>query len=1511
MHLKRIVLCALLVIAAAPSNAAPTHDSIVPEIELDQDLFATNLLEEVPRKPMPRNDPVVNEEHISRAQPCADDHSCTFDVLYTVHGGTSLPNSEEFLGHHSLSNVKYTVQVSPDAAPWHTKVWKVQGVNLITEGGEQPQQDASHLFQKCSARLVQSNTNGEVLAVLHNPEVEQTLGCPEQLSNLLVTGMKTLVPVKGHTSQQTMFSHRELVGTDHRRVDYTTHSTGKATHVRGQVFHRYFNDDVLMASPEMEQFSDALSSHSTATRTRIIGNTVHQHHTASKVRLAAVKQSESMSSSNPSPEYETIEVPDGATGGEAARRQEDLVQHVQFRVQKTKTSLAPVPQPKDQVVEDFLQEAQADGNQVNDLSHAPVDTHEKKNPFLELNSDEQHAAFDKLVAELPEMPHKVARHECDQVLGTPQGQKIFMERLNNGDNYEIRTSAFLMGGMDRARPLPTDDLVSISNNEDVAWHTRNQAMISLIQPDCAHEHHLHAIDGLADLAGALKKNDITGQYEPGMHTSALHIQHALAKEAVRCSKGAAVSAVTNLLQTTEQFAKQSLAQEDWLGVKYSLLALANSRFERHRHIVRAVQAHPDVPENIAATADWVDGKLPTSPSLVEDDEGDAAGKHKWGVQKVKDAAKSNSITLDYNRDVKLPKDGDAAKKQPNPRFQGQLAFGAKAGGVDDGEGKGKMTWGAGVYAEGKLKLWDDAHTYLVIKAEFGFWIPNPNYPDGKTKPELIIKVGPSEIVVYTFPKPPEGQPKTGQQTIDDKLGGDTSVKLSSTDKIGYCDTDVNALKGFKGTFKIDKTLFEFHLPTIWVGPAPLQLAFRLKGSIGFDIGVGITEGNGGAVSAKCNGGQSTVSSKTSKCGDGKNPANGIMGYIQPALTLTAEAEAAVNAWIARIGAGLSLDVVEVKAPMTAEHYQPVKKNKKDDGGWGFALQLKSSSMNGRFFFFFEWSSWFTSGRKEWEILSFNGFSWNYPEGGQLLGHFTSPVKMPTCTVPKVPDPSETECQVVLYPEPNLSGNERYRYFVSSSKTAGELKTLPNVIQDHVKSAQTMGNCYSAELVDDDVGYSVGDNDNAIVYDVQMTNLPYDLQNDVRSVYIKALPPKTPKPTDWQKYCNTVVYMYPSFIGKQKHFKLGKSDGCRHFKADLYVQSIELSPGCDKIWVQDDDYYADNTYFTASQSSLDNDLVNDIASYKLWNKGKGGSSCTEEELVEAPPKRKSIQKLKRVKNDAAKTRRRKLVKDKCNESKGECCWSCWPKGKGVNTGIFSDYMCWKGSKKEDRFDCKGDTPQRDYNCKCTNLAARRAKRIKDFRAKEARELCAACGTITVFTDPKARKGKKTTDLAIKKKCQADCKAASPPKCSSTCSSNTATLSAITNHAKEEEEEVWFLEKKPPKKAPKKPSKKAPKKPSKTTPAHISPVHKAELAAEKAAGKVADLKAKADKITVEKANNQMPAWNQYVFKRKGAPKKAPKKKGATPKKAPQKAPKEEEEEDYEDKEEQEVYEDEEEE
>jgi len=1384
MLLKRIVLCALLS-CAAPSFAAPI-DQIVPETAPDTDLL------QVSSEKIPRNDPVSDEEHISRAQPCADDHACTFDMLFNVHGGTSMPDSEEFLPDRSLTNVKYTLQVTPDEAPYGAKVWNVKGASLLAVDGESLDKDASALFRSCEARLVQGSARGDVLAIIHNAHS----ACPEELSNLLVSSAKSLVPVKGHTAHQGMFSHRELVGTDDRRVDYTADSSGEDTHIRGRVFHRHFNDDVLMSSDELERFHDGLAAHTTTTRTHIVGKTVDEHHTTSKVRLAAVQVQHEATS--PEVTMDSLSAPEGVTGGEAARRQEDLLQHVHFSANKVQTKESPTPATLDQGIQEFLQTAQRDGNEVNDLSHHPFKAEKKENPFLKLNSDQQHTFFDNLVSEIPELLRhnlvKLARHKCDQVTGTPEGQQILMENLNNRKHYELHTSAMLLGGVDRARPLPADDLLSIANNEDFVMHTRQQAMYSLIQPECAHEHHLHAIHGLSPIADKIKHNEITDEYEPGMHTTALHVQHALVQQAVRCSQGAALSAVTGLLQSTEQFARDSLAQKDWPAVKYALLALGNSRFERHRHVVRAVQAHPEVPENVAATADWVDGKLPTSPALA-----DSLAQTSTSKSGMKDADKSKGAMLDWSWSVKLPEDGkDGA---PNPKFQGQFYAGAQAGAKDDGSGKGTLTWGAAVYAYAKVKFWDDSHTYQVIKAEFGFWFPNDNYPGGKTKPELIVSMGPNEIKIYTYPT--VSKDVTMKQ---DNMAGDTTIELNSEDKIGYCETDINSLNGFKGNFAFDKTLLEFNLGTIPVGPVPLSLAFRLKSKVGFQLGVGATGGSG-AVSSVCGGVQSKVSSTANVCGGGITD-GAILGFIQPEFTLTAEAEASVDAWIMKVGAGLSIDVLQIKVPATAEHF--TGKAKTNEAGWGFGLQVRTSAGNGRFYFFFEWSTWFSAGRKQWDVLTWTGMSWNFPPGKELIGHFTKEVKMPACVSPPIPDPSDTDCQIVFYEKANLQGDDKWTYFTSSGKQGnGELKTLPDPIQDKCKSARTMGNCKSVELVDDDNGYKVGDSNNGMMFDVAASNFPSDLQNDIRQVNIIALPPlcpggkcPSPKPqTAWQKYCHTVVYYYPNYIGFQKEFKLGAGQKCRYFVKDLYVSSLEISPGCNGIYVYDDDEEegaelleagsmgAQNKHFTSSQASIDNDLVNDIKQYNLYGKGFGlSTSCSagEEEMVETnvgslqwsstmPPaaKRSSTEPKK------------KLVKDTCKDP--NCCYRCYP--NGIQDLDFTKQHCWKGTQKQATFDCGAHPVERDYDCACTKQIARIKTREAVYVAKQDKDVCEACGTITDGT--KEGKGKKT-DLPNKSQCQQRCKAAKPAQCSSDCSNGPLPIKNPSILTPRTQMEEWFLE-----------------------------------------------------------------------------------------------------------------------
>jgi len=1127
----------------------------------------------------------------------------------------------------------------------------------------------------------------------------------------------------------------------------------------------------------------------------------------------------------------------------------------------------------DEGVDEFLQRAFEAGNEVHDLSYHPYKTEKKENPFLKMNSAHQLEFFDKLVVELPELLQagltKVAQAKCDQVLGTPQGQQIFLETLNNGKHYELHTSALLLGGMDRARPLPTDALLSIANNENVARHTRQQSMISLIQDECFNtNHHLRAIDGLANLANAIKHDDNTGMYELGAHTTALMVQHVLARQGTYCSKGAAVSALTNLLQSTEQFARESLAQKDWDGVEFSLLALANSGFERHRHVLRAVQADPETPKNVLMTADWVDSKLVKSPALAEAEVSATDVKGKLQYQFA--GKKTMKVPADPKADKKT------GKTPPSPRFQATFEAGWDAGMYDAGNDDGSVQFGATTYALAKVKIWDAKHEYQMLKIALEFKIPNSDYKDHKALPQLKVYIGPNEYVLYMWPK------SSKVATVEDKVGGDTSIDPSGqTDTVGYCGTDIKSMNGFKGEIAFDKELFKFDFePPIPVGPVPLTLGFKLESVIKFEIGLGPSGTKNQTVPRECGGAQKAVSSPAYVCGDAANSVfNGALGFIQPSFELNVYAEASVNVYIAKTGIGLKITILKVAVPATVEAFKEKKPSKKPVWGYGWSMRVSNSAGDGEFYFFFEWDTWFTSGRKQWTILSWTGFTWTYPTGKELWGDTSAVVKMPQCTTLPMPDPSDTDCQVVTFNKFNLQGDEKYRYYTSASEQgSGKLINMPNPVQDNVMSAQTFGNCKSVEFLDDDNGVKVGNSNNAILWDNNIVNFPSDLQDDVRAVNIIALAPLCPKgkcpdpkpETDWNKFCHAVVYTYTNFIGWNYH--MWRTDNtCGHYTKNVYVQSIEISPGCKKIWVQDDDYYNDDTDFSASVASLSSDLTNDIASYKLYPKtGQTSCSAAEETLAEqnlvqlfdqkaadgggnptgaAPEGFPKTKPPGKPPNKGKKLAKDPALSDKCDEKKGKCCWKCWPQGSAVYkppaVTPFAESHCWKGNSVQSKFTCKKGSTIKDEFCHCTKHMALVKQRQETFTAKQNAAICAACGM----------------DLGSSKKktCKADCnKSGSPAVCSAACSTGGKSIGYGDPSRKTKEEAEWFLESFDAKKGKKKAShtvkahakKGSSKKGSAKTTTHLSQQEKAIEEAEKAAeAKVPKFKKHEDKALGE--------------------------------------------------------------
>merc|ERR1711990_1261992 len=298
--------------------------------------------------------------------------------------------------------------------------------------------------------------------------------------------------------------------------------------------------------------------------------------------------------------------------------------------------------------------------------------------------------------------------------------------------------------------------------------------------------------------------------------------------------------------------------------------------------------------------------------------------------------------------------------------------------------------------------------------------------------------------------------------------------------------------------------------------------------------------------------------------------------------------------------------------------------------------------------------------------------------------------------------------------------------------------------------------------------------------------------------------------------------------------MGTSGNCGQWKYDVWVKSIEMSPGCQRFWIQDDDWEeasllqsgtamtADNKFFTSSQATLANDYVNDIASYKLYKKGYTGNSCTaknEEGLVGLQTSAPGL--------EAPHGKKGKIKKDTCKGD--QCCWQCWPEGTSVESMAFTKSICWKGTKKQDKYKCHGE-PQPDYDCHCVKHEEHMVAVQTKFKKDQDAAICAACGV--VYTSDR-KTDRKKTDMKNKAKCQADCRKSSPAYCSTDCSSTNPPKFGAAPPKKEMED--WFLERPTQKTKGKSPSRSVT--PTKA-PTKADPMHAKEMAAEEAADKKAD-------------------------------------------------------------------------
>lgn len=153
------------------------------------------------------------------------------------------------------------------------------------------------------------------------------------------------------------------------------------------------------------------------------------------------------------------------------------------------------------------------------------------------------------------------------------------------------------------------------------------------------------------------------------------------------------------------------------------------------------------------------------------------------------------------------------------------------------------------------------------------------------------------------------------------------------------------------------------------GPVPVSLHFKVQGSLGFSVGVGL---NGGSRKKLCqeSGGCSTTGVK---CGDSYNvETSGGLIYLKPEAEMSLDGTGAVDLIVISGGVGLNIQLLSLSLPASLEF---------NIGGANDAhclsTKLVVAALSGRVYVYAE--AWLV-GRREWNLFDWNGPSWTYPPG---------------------------------------------------------------------------------------------------------------------------------------------------------------------------------------------------------------------------------------------------------------------------------------------------------------------------------------------------------------------------------------------------------------------------------------------------------------------------------------------------------------------------------------------------
>ena len=632
--------------------------------------------------------------------------------------------------------------------------------------------------------------------------------------------------------------------------------------------------------------------------------------------------------------------------------------------------------------------------------------------------------------------------------------------------------------------------------------------------------------------------------ELGLYTTAMHIQHILVANAMKCSTKpeATLLEMDRHVSTTEESLLQAAAHADWLSVSQYLAALSNSQLERHTDAVnQLLETHQDLPKFVMNEAKDTLGRLTgdaakqTLISLLSLESSDEASEAGADIEALK------QFGMKYEWEFKSPADGTHGA--PDPKFQSGAKFEAGANA------------GTGLSASLKfpVKFWKKAWTFDAVTVK----VETPEWSGLDPKPVFTICAFGCKEKIYTYPD--QGKKEDAEEGDDE------------ADEVGRCGTDVSKKKGkWKGltlSFTHDLTFFKYGV-AFAAGPIPLNLEFSVAGALTLDAGVGLLGGDGKKVCEK-DGDNKLCSTKGITCGDGKTLSKGQLLFVRPSAEIALSASGAVTFGAAEAGIEIKVTLLEIKVPITLEANMGGTV-----GASSTSLQLQIGAGSGSVS---AYAKVWAVGREDWEIFSWDGAETTYPDEGNFLGDYSDKVGIPKRTF-KMKDPLETECLVVLYPVLNGKGGDVNKRYALQAGGDGTQKpnSLPQDVQDSTKSARTFGACDFVEFVDDDYGdASYGDSNSFWIGGVDYNNLPDDVESDVFKLGITTTPTGRYNNRWTRKDCCAFAsFSSPNHVGKEWF----------QFDCDTADASNTYNAGEDNAW-GDNDLDLDSALFASSCSGV--------------------------------------------------------------------------------------------------------------------------------------------------------------------------------------------------------------------------------------------------------------------------------------------------------------------------------------